>query len=524
MTQSQSQGMFKGLNREIEQLCRDKGIKKEVIIEAVQSAFLSAAKKKFGLEKEIEAHFNEKDEEIELFEFRTVVEKVGDPLKEVSFEDARRHDAECQMGDVIGVKMDSKELGRIAAQAAKQVIIQKIRDAETEIIHGEYKDRKGTLIAGIVRRFEKGSIMIDLGRTEAVLPASEQVPREHYRQGDRIQTYVVDVVKTSRGAEIVVSRAHPGLLMKLFEMEVPEIYEGIVRIEAAAREPGGRSKIAVSSRDSDVDPVGACVGMKGSRVQAVVQELRGEKIDIVAFHPDPARYVCNAIAPAEVSRVILDDKNRTMELIVADDQLSLAIGKKGQNVRLAARLTGWRIDIHSETKVKEMAEEGRRKLTQIEGLGDNLAELLYNQGVTTPESLIGHDTNQIAQITGLEPQKIEDLKVAAATWLANQKQAAADAALAASAAAAAAANAEVAAPEPALPMSDGEKEILKLKGVGPKTMEALKKGGFGSVADLAKADAAAVAEKSGLGEKKAAELIESAQQHLSGGSGASPSA
>ncbi len=410
-------GMFKGLNREIEQICRDRGIKKEVIIEAVQSAFVTAARKKFGLDKKLEAQFNETDEEIELFEFLKVVEKVENPIHEIDFNRAREHDPECQLGDEIGLKMDTAELGRIAAQAAKQVIIQKIRDAETEIIHGEYKDRKGTLIAGIVRRFEKGSIIIDLGRAEAILPVSEQVPREHYRPGDRIQTFVVDVLKTPRGAEIIVSRAHTGLLVKLFENEVPEIYEGVVRIESAAREPGGRSKIAVASKDSDVDPVGACVGMKGSRVQAVVQELRGEKIDIVAWHPDPARFVCNAIQPAEVSRVILDEKNRAMELIVADDQLSLAIGKKGQNVRLAARLTGWKIDIHSETKVKQMADEGKLRLTQIEGISETLAELLYNLGVTSPEALIQNNTSEIAQTTGLETDKVEALKQAAKEWL-----------------------------------------------------------------------------------------------------------
>jgi transcription termination/antitermination protein NusA len=386
---------------------------------------LSAARKRFGLEKEIEAQYNEKDEEIELFEFLNVVEKATDPLKEIAFDEARKHDPDCQLGDVIGLKMNSEELGRIAAQTAKQVIIQKIRDAETEIIFGEYKDRKGTLIAGIVRRFEKGNLVIDLGRTEAILPMSEQVPREHFRAGDRIQTYVVDIVKTPRGAEIIVSRAHTGLLVKLFENEVPEIYEGIVRIESAAREPGGRAKIAVASKDSDVDPVGACVGMKGSRVQAVVQELRGEKIDIVAWSPDAARYVCNAIAPAEVSRVLLDEKNKAMELIVADDQLSLAIGKKGQNVRLAARLTGWRIDIHSETKIKQMGDEAKARLSSIEGISENLAELLYAQGVTSAEELLANATDQIAQITGLGAPKIEELKLAATRWIETAKEEAA---------------------------------------------------------------------------------------------------
>jgi len=405
--------MFKGLNREIEQLAKDKGISKQLIIDAVQSAFMTAAKKKFGPEKEIEAHFNENDEEIELFEFKTVVETVTDPDKEINMEDALRHDPETQMGDVIGLKLNSDELGRIAAQAAKQVIIQKIRDAESDIIFEEYKDRKGTLLAGIVRRFEKGSMVVDLGRTEAILPISEQIPREIFRAGDRIQTYVVDILKTPRGTEIIVSRASAGLMVKLFENEVPEIYEGIVKIEAAAREPGGRSKIAVSSKDSDVDPVGACVGMKGSRVQAVVQELRGEKIDIVAWNLDPARYVCNAIAPAEVSKVILDEKNHAMELVVADDQLSLAIGKKGQNVRLAARLTGWHIDIHSETKIKQMAEEGKKELIRIDGVTETIADVLYSQGITSLETLLKYTVEQIAQTTGLDVAKIEQIRQSA---------------------------------------------------------------------------------------------------------------
>lgn len=415
-------GMFKGLNREVEQIAKDKGIDKKVIIEAIQTAFLSAAKKKFGDLKEIEAQFNEVDEEIELFEFLKVVEKVGDPLHEIGFEQARQHDPECELGDTIGLKMNSEELGRIAAQTAKQVIIQKIREAETDIIFDEYKDRKGTLIAGIVRRMERRNLIVDLGRTEAILPYTEQVPREHFRPGDRIQTYVLDILRGPKGAEIIVSRAHAGLLIKLFENEVPEIYEGIVTIQSAAREPGGRAKIAVSTKDTEVDPVGACVGMKGSRVQAVVQELRGEKIDIVPWSPDPARFAVKAIAPAEVSRVILDEQNKSMELIVADDQLSLAIGKKGQNVRLAAKLTGWKIDIHSETKMKQAAEEGRTSLTNIEGIGENLAELLYNQGINSPEALIQHSPEQIAEITGLNIDKVHELRASAENWMKYAKE------------------------------------------------------------------------------------------------------
>ncbi len=414
--------MFKGLNREMDQIAKDKGIDKMIVVEAVQAAFLLAGKKVFGEDKEIEAHYNEEIEEIELFEFLKVVDNPQDENTEIGLEEARKEDPECEIGDEIGLKMNAEKLGRIAAQTAKQVIIQKIRDAETEIIFNEYKDREGELIAGIVRRMERRNLIVDLGRTEAILPYSEQVPREHFRPGDRIQCFVKEINKTPRGAQIVVSRADAGLLVKLFANEVPEIYEGVVTIESAAREPGGRAKISVSTRDSDVDPVGACVGMKGSRVQAVVQELRGEKIDIVPFHPDPARFACNAIAPAEVSRVVLDEKNKIMELIVADDQLSLAIGKKGQNVRLASKLTGWKIDIQSETKVQEAAESGKGNLTNIEGIGENLAELLYNQGIVSPEALVEHPAQDIARITGLDEEKIISLQKAASEWIAFSEQ------------------------------------------------------------------------------------------------------
>src|SRR5208282_3682930 len=252
-------------------------------------------------------------------------------------------------GDILKLKTYRRGFGRIAAQTAKQVILQRTRDAEREIVYNEYKDRKGEIVTGISRRFERGNIMVDLGRAEAVLPVREQVPRESYRANDRVQAYVLDVLRESKGPQIILSRASVSLLTKLFEMEVPEIAERIVVIEAAAREPGGRAKIAVASRDSDVDPVGACVGMKGSRVQAVVQELRGEKIDIIPWNDDSAHFVCNALQPAEISKVIIDQDTNTMEVIVADDQLSLAIGKKGQNVRLAAKLTGWKIDVRSES-------------------------------------------------------------------------------------------------------------------------------------------------------------------------------
>jgi N utilization substance protein A len=347
--------MLVDLNRVIEQVGKDKGIGKEILVEALENALLSAAKKEFGPQREIEARYNEQLGEVELFQFKTVVEKVQNTYTEISVEDAHEIDPEAQIGDSLGIKMDSAAFGRIAAQTAKQVIIQKVRDAERDIIYNEFQERQGELVNGIVQRFERGNIVVDLGRTEAVILPRDQVPREAYRQGDRIRAYVMDIKKTPKGPQILLSRTHPGLLIKLFELEVPEISEGIVKIEAAAREPGGRAKIAVSSRDPDVDPVGACVGMKGSRVQAVVQELRGEKIDIVPYSEDAIRFVVNALAPAEVSDVNVDEENRTMEVLVADDQLSLAIGKRGQNVRLAAKLTGWKLDIKSESRLSASA-------------------------------------------------------------------------------------------------------------------------------------------------------------------------
>ena len=416
-------GMFKNLAREIELVGRDKGIQKEVLVEALESALLTAARKVYGSHRDIEAHFNLEMGEIELFEFKTVVEEVKEPALEIALKEAQKDDPDVAVGDSLGVKLDASELGRIAAQAAKQVIIQKVRDAEKDIVYSEFIDRKGELVAGIVRRFERKDIIMDLGKTDAILPLTEQVQKEHFRPGDRIQAYVVDVLKTSRKPQIVVSRTNIGLLTKLFEMEVPEIYEGIVTIESAAREPGGRAKIAVTSKDNDVDPVGACVGMKGARVQAVVQELRGEKIDIVPYFPDPAKFVCNAIAPAEVSRVIIDENNHSMELVVADDQLSLAIGRKGQNVRLAARLTGWRIDIISETKMKAAAKEAKVRLMRIEGMTDHLSDLLYRQKISTASELLAVDLQSIATVTSIDLEKIKELAAAATAYVESGKEA-----------------------------------------------------------------------------------------------------
>ena len=395
--------MIEGLSRIIEQVSREKGIPMDSLRETVEQALVAAARKVYGQEKDIEAQYNPDTDEVELFEYKTVVEDVEDPDLEISLEDARRvsQDASIPLGEEIGLIMDLEGFGRIAAQTAKQVIIQRVRDSEREKVYDAYKDRVGELITGIVRRFEKGAIIVDLGKSEAVIPGREQVRTETYRQGDRIQAYILEVARNARGPQVVLSRTHPGLLVKLFEMEVPEIYEGIVTIEAAVREPGQRAKIAVSSRDSDVDPVGACVGMKGSRVQAVVGELRGEKIDIIPYSIDPARFVCSAISPAIVTKVLLDEDTRTMELIVPDDQLSLAIGRRGQNVRLAAKLTGWKIDIHSETKIREMNEQAREDLARVEGLTEDFREILIRYGFRTIQDVGDADPDDLMDTLGL---------------------------------------------------------------------------------------------------------------------------
>jgi N utilization substance protein A len=403
------------LKREIDQIAKDKGIDSGEITGALEEAMRQAARKRFGQDKEIEARYNDEIGEVELFEFREVVETITDRDTQILIADARRdYDPEVEAGDEIGVKLDTSDFGRILAQAAKQVIIQRIRDAERDNTFDEYRDRQGEVVNGIVRRFEKGAIIVDLGRAEAVIPAKEQVPRESYRPGDRIRAYVVEVSKVAKGPQIILSRSSIDFLIKLFEQEVPEMYEKIVSIEAAAREPGGRSKIAVVSRDSDVDPVGACVGMKGSRVQAVVQELRGERIDIVPWSPDTARYICSALSPAQVSKVIIDEVQKSIDVIVPDDQLSLAIGRRGQNVRLAVQLTGWRIDIKSETKMREIAEWLSKAVSAVEGCGEPEAELLLQQGITSLEDLSECASEILTSLPGIDEAGATSIKTKAA--------------------------------------------------------------------------------------------------------------
>ncbi len=447
--------MLPDLNRVIEQVSKEKGIDRQVIIDALKDAMLSAAKRTYGPEKKIEAQWNAEIGEVELFEIRTVVDQVQDAENEVTLEEARRSiDPDAEVGDELLAKLPPEKFGRIAAQAAKQNIIQRVRDAERDSIFKEFKTRKGELATGTVQRFEKKNIIVNLGRADAILPEKEQIPRERYRQGDRIRAYIVDVELSSRGPQIILSRTHPGLLIELFRQEVPEIYEGIVEVKGAAREPGGRAKFAVTSHDSDVDPVGACVGMRGTRVQAVVQELRNEKIDIVEWTVDPAEYVCRALAPAKVSRIILDEDEHAMEVIVPDDQLSLAIGKKGQNVRLASRLTGWKLDVRSESEAEDEARRARASLSAIPGLGDVTAELLYQYGFKSAEELAASDAETVGDIEGIGAERADAILEAAREHVARL-QAAAEVAAAEAAAAAAAAAAE---PPPPLPAAPADEE------------------------------------------------------------------
>ena len=408
------------LKRIVDQICRDKGIDRALLIDAIEEAVRSAVRKKYGARREIEVQFNEDLGEVEVFQYRTVVDEVYDEETEISLEEARRLDPEIELDDDLGEKMDNiADLGRIAAQSAKQVIIHRMRDAERDVIYEMFRDREGTIVNGIVQRFERGDMIINLGRTDAVLPREGQIPKRSYKQGDRIRAYLQEVRRDTRegkfrDSQLILSRTCNEFLIKLFEMEVPEIAGGIVKIMGASREPGFRAKIAVSSIESDVDPVGACVGLKGSRVHNVVQELQGERIDIVPWSPDPARYVCNALAPAEVSMVIVEDERKALLVVVPDDQLSLAIGRQGQNVRLASRLLGWKIDVKSQSRYANMDNTEYRSLLAVDGVDENLADRLFAAGITSAPLLAAMDIEQLMTLARIDQDKAQGMQKAAA--------------------------------------------------------------------------------------------------------------
>jgi len=368
--------------RIIEQISREKGIEKDILLAGVEAAVLSAAKRRYGPVETLQAHFNSHTGTLELTIAKTIVAELIDPKTEIALEQARAYDLEAKVGDIMPIPLAVEGFGRIAAQTAKQVIIQKVREAERDIVYSEYKGREGELLNGVIQRFEKGDLILDLGKTEALLPRKEQSMRETFQRGERVRAYILEVRKSSSGPQIIASRTHPGLVERLFEMEVPEIYEGIIEIKGAVREPNGRAKIAVYSRDRAVDPIGACVGMRGVRVQSVVQELRGEKIDIVQWSDDPATFVANALSPAKIYKINVNPEGRAMEVIVEDDQLSLAIGKKGQNVRLAAKLTKWRLDIKSRSEYEQglrtTAEDALAGLTATSITPEAMAESMVD--------------------------------------------------------------------------------------------------------------------------------------------------
>jgi transcription termination/antitermination protein NusA len=503
------------LQNVIEQVSQEKGIDAKILVEATEQAILTAAKKTFGPDRELEAKFNKESGAVDLFQYMTVVQAVENSEQEITVEEAETHGLEAeigeelgfqifylpedrekareqdkQFGELLGLDQSRSRFGRIAAQTAKQVIIQRVRDAERERVYTEYKSRQGEIITGVVRRFERGSnIIVDLGRgVEAVLPPREQTPRESYRPGDRIVALLKDIDREARGPQIILSRTDVGILVKLFEMEVPEIYEGIVRIVAAAREPGARSKIAVSSRDSDVDPVGACVGMKGSRVQAVVQELRGEKIDIVPWDRDPARFVCNAIAPAEVIRVVIDEGNSNMELVVPDAKLSLAIGRRGQNVRLASQLSGWRLDIVSESRFQQIEEEAIAALSRL-STNEELSRSLYRMGFRSLDEVVEASEGELASVPGISADDVAKLRDDAATAMEELRKE------------------RLAAMVERTEAPAERDKLLLVRGVNARVADLLEQNGYTSVAVIAgEEDTDRLAIKSGLGASKAQAL------------------
>lgn len=387
-------------------VAREKAIERDVVLMAMEDAIQKAARSRYGLENDIHAEIDRKTGEIRLERHLQVVDKIENDAVEIGVIEAQRRNPDAQVGDVIAEPLPPIDFGRIAAQTAKQVIVQKVREAERERQYNEYKDRIGEIVNGLVKRVEYGNVTIDLGRAEAIVRRDELLPRETFRQGDRARAYIYDVRREPRGPQIFLSRSHPQFMAKLFAQEVPEVYDGIIEIRAVARDPGSRAKIAVLSNDNSIDPVGACVGMRGSRVQAVVNELQGEKIDIIKWSPDPATFIVNALAPAEVAKVVLDEEANAVEVVVPTDQLSLAIGRRGQNVRLASQLTGYDIDILTEEEESERRQKEFRERSQlfIDSLDvdETLAQLLVTEGFTKVEELAYLPVEELAEIEGFD--------------------------------------------------------------------------------------------------------------------------
>jgi N utilization substance protein A len=399
------------LRKAIDQISKDKGIDRDLLVDTLEEAIRTSVSKKYGEHLDIEVTFNEEQGEIEVYQFKIVVDEVEDPDTEMTLEDAKQHDPNVQLDDEVGFRMQVEDLGRIAAQSAKQVIIQRMRDAEQEIIYEEFKVRIGEVINGTIQRRDRNGWIINLGRTEALLPKDQQIPKERFRQGDRVQAYLLDVRKEGRGPQVIVSRSHPDYMEALFRNEVPEVDDGVVKIMGVSRDPGLRAKVAVLSQDSNVDPVGACVGIRGSRIHNIVQELRGERIDIVLWSPDIVTYAVNALSPARISRITVDEEEKTLEVVVPDDQLTPAIGKKGQNVKLASRLLGWRIDIFTESRYSQVYQ-ARQELEQLASAAEIPLGNLLRAGFDSLESVSQSSDEDLLHVAGMNEENLASLKAA----------------------------------------------------------------------------------------------------------------
>jgi N utilization substance protein A len=426
--------MNKDLIYVIEQIGREKGISKEVLFEALESALLSASKKTMGAADNVRMEIDRRTGALRVFARKKVVTAVTDPKLEITLAEGRRLNSDAQLEDELEIELAPQEFGRIAAQTAKQVILQRVRDAERDAVYSEFIDREGKIVRGTVHRIEKRNVVVELGKAEAVITEREQLPGDRFNPGDRLRAYMLEVKKTAKGPQILLSRTHPGFLVRLFETEIPEIAEGIVLVKAAAREPGERAKVAVSSTKRDVDPIGACVGLRGTRIQVISRELRGEKIDIVEWSPDSAVFVARALSPAKVSSVTVSEPEegapegelRTVLVIVPDNQLSLAIGKKGQNARLAAKLTGFRVDIKSESEVEEERRreeeeraEGRQSLGQLPGVGPQLVDRLVDAGLHSPARVVASGLSALRELPGIGDTKASAILAAAQAWVAE---------------------------------------------------------------------------------------------------------
>ncbi len=407
--------MSQELKKAIEQIAKDKGIERELLVETLEDAVRTSVIRKFGEDLDVEVRFNEESGEIEVYQFKIVVDDVANDVNQIDIEDAKKHDPSIMLDDEMGFRLQISDLGRIAAQSAKQVIIQRMRDAEQGLIYNEYKDRIGEIVSGVISRRDKAGFIVNLGKIEALLPREEQMPREHYKRNERCQALLIDVKREGRGPQLVISRSHRDYLSALFRREIPEVDDGTIQIMAVARDPSLRAKVAVYSKDSDIDPVGACVGVRGSRIQNIVQELRGERIDIVIWSADIVTYARNALAPAVISNIIVNEEENLLEITVPDEQLTAAIGKRGQNVKLAAQLLGWKIDLYTETRYAELTGGGEKYARGLEQLA-SVAEISVNTfveaGLTSIEIIKETSDEELEAKLEISADRIQEIRSA----------------------------------------------------------------------------------------------------------------